>query len=61
MSREELILALTKAKGELRGLALEKSKTGNAKEYRTTRRNVARTLTALRAQELSIGQNKQNQ
>jgi hypothetical protein len=31
MSREELILALTKAKGELRGLALEKSKTGNAK------------------------------
>ena len=49
MSKEELILELTKHKSTLRGFSIEKAKTGHAKEYRATRKTVARIMTAINA------------
>lgn len=49
-SAAELNEELKKLKGTLRDLQAEKLKTGNAKNYRTTRKNIARILTALNAQ-----------
>ncbi len=50
MSKEELVLELTKRKTALRDFSMEKIKSGNAKDYRTTRKEVARIMTALSAQ-----------
>jgi ribosomal protein L29 len=45
---EELQKELVDLRGKLRNEQLEKLKTGKAKGYRTTRKNIARVLTALK-------------
>ncbi len=46
-SREELVLELAKLRSGLTKAKIEKMKTGKAVEYRTTRKNIARVLTAM--------------
>jgi len=46
---EELTLELAKLRGSIRQAQAAKLKTGNATEYRTTRKNIARILTAMKA------------
>ena len=53
-SNEELVLELAKLRSALRGAQAQKVKTGNALEYRTTRKNIARVLTAMQAQKTSV-------
>jgi ribosomal protein L29 len=48
-SHEELVLELSKLRGKLPDALMEKRKTGKAKDYRETRKDIARVLTALNA------------
>lgn len=53
MAHEELVLELSKLRGSLRSLSIEKAKTGAAKEYRTTRKAIAQILTAMNSKKVA--------
>ena len=48
-SHDTLVTELVKLREDLNKARLEKRKTGKAKDYRTTRKNIARVLTAMNA------------